>query len=65
MVIQMSLTLDEAAEFRKYIVKMQSFSLEDLVQVKDIWRPLTAKWNQYLNSVVEADIVQPDIIIDK
>ena len=61
----MSLTLDEAVKFRKWIVEMCNLSLEDLVQVKDRWRPVTAKYNQFLiDGIVEVDIVQPDIIID-
>jgi hypothetical protein len=57
-------TPDEAAEFRKWIVKICNLSLEDLVQVEDRWRPVSAKWNQYLlDGIVEGDIVRPDIII--
>lgn len=57
----MSLTLDEAVKFRKWIVEMCNLSLEDLVQVKDRWRPVTAKYNQFLiDGIVEVDIVQPD-----
>ena len=55
-------TPDEAAEFEKWIEKMCNLSLEDLVQVKDRWRPVTAKYNQYLLDR-RVDIVQPDIII--